>query len=258
MSPGAAVHLRKRLNQLFEFASAIGLTTGNPVKDAKRIRKRTVGYRTWSEADIAAYRAYWDDQTPQRIAMEILLYTGLRRADAVRVGWKHVVDDRIEIVASKTGVNLSIPIHEELWRFIKDRPRTDPTFIITAYGQSRSEKAFTGFITDAARDAGIEGQASPHGLRKAACRRLADAGASAHEIMAITGHTKIEEILTYTKAAEQKRLSQAAMVKMASVFDIKLPNPDTRLGKTADNSLETLALVGEVVRPTGLEPVFPP
>lgn len=258
MSPGAAVHLRKRLNQLFEFASAIGLATGNPVKDASRVRKKTVGYRTWSEPDIAAYRAKWGEDTPQRLAMEILLYTGLRRSDAVRIGWRHVVEDRIEIVASKTGVDLSIPMHEELWRFLKERPRTDPTFIVTAYGQPRSEKAFTGFISEAARDAGIDEQASPHGLRKAACRRLADAGASAHEIMAITGHTKIEEILTYTKAAEQRRLASSAMAKMAGAYDLKVPNPTKGLGETADNPLKLLAGLGEMARPTGLEPVFPP
>ncbi|WP_420847986.1 tyrosine-type recombinase/integrase [Nitratireductor luteus] len=187
-----------------------------------------------------------------------MLYTGLRRSDAVRIGWRHIADDRIEIVAGKTGVDLSIPIHDELWRFLKERPLTDPTFIITAYGQPRSEKAFTGFISEAARDAGIEAQASPHGLRKAACRRLADAGASAHEIMAVTGHTKIEEILTYTKAAEQKRLSQTAMAKMAGAFDLKLPNPDKRLGKSTDNVLKTFVQISEMVRPTGLEPVFPP
>ncbi len=258
MSPGSAVHLRKRLHQLFEFARAVGLVTGNPVKEAMRIRKKTVGYRTWSEADIASFRAHWGDGTPQRLAMEILLYTGLRRSDAVRIGWRHIADDRIEIVAGKTGVDLSIPIHDELWRFLKERPLTDPTFIITAYGQPRSEKAFTGFISEAARDAGIEAQASPHGLRKAACRRLADAGASAHEIMAVTGHTKIEEILTYTKAAEQKRLSQTAMAKMAGAFDLKLPNPDKRLGKSTDNVLKTFVQISEMVRPTGLEPVFPP
>lgn len=258
MTPGAALHLRKRLNQIFEFASSIGLCTGNPVKDATRIKRRTKGYRTWSEADIKDYRAHWGEDTPQRLAMEVLLYTGLRRADAVRIGWRHVVEDRIEIAASKTGAELSIPIHEELWRFIKDRPRTDSTFIITAYGEPRSEKAFTGFISDAARDAGIDGQASPHGLRKAACRRLADAGASAHEIMSITGHTKLDEILTYTKAAEQKRLSKAAMTKMAGAFDRKLPNLTDGLGNDDDNELKSLIAKGALARPTGLEPVFPP
>lgn len=87
MPPGAAVHLRKRLHQLFEFAIGAGLARHNPVKDAKRVEKKTIGYRTWSEADIAAYRARWAEEAPQRIAMEVLLYTGLRRADAVRVGW---------------------------------------------------------------------------------------------------------------------------------------------------------------------------
>ncbi len=258
LSPGAAVHLRKRLHQLFEYAIGAGLARQNPVKDAKRVRSKTKGYRTWSEADIAAFRKHWGEGTPQRLAFEILLYTGLRRADAVRVGWQNVVDDRIEITAQKTGVDLCIPIHDELLRFIKTRPRDQPTFIITTYGKPRSEKAFTGFISEAARDAGIAAQASPHGLRKAACRRLAEAGASAPEIQSITGHTKIDEILTYIKEADQKRLSQAAMAKMAGAFDIKLPNPVSRLGKTEDNSLKAIMAKKKLARPTGLEPVFPP
>lgn len=248
LSPGAAVHLRKRLHQLFEFAIGAGLARTNPVKEAKRVKKKTVGYRTWTEADIKAYRARWGEDTPQRIAMEVLLYTGLRRTDAVQIGWRHVVEDRIEIVAQKTGVDLSIPIHEELWRFVKRLPQKDPAFIMTSFGTTRSEKAFSGFISEAAKDAGITAQASPHGLRKAACRRLAEAGASAHEIMAITGHTKMEEILTYTKAAEQKRLSQAAMTKMAGAFDLKVPNPPDGLGKTDDNTLKTLVAIGELAR----------
>jgi len=258
LSPGAAVHMRKRLHQLFEFAIGAGLAQQNPVKEAKRVRKKTVGFRTWSEADIAAFRAHWGTNAPQRVAMEVLLYTGLRRSDAVRVGWRHVVHDRIEITAQKTSAELSVPIHEELRRFLADRPQADETFIITAYGKSRSEKAFTTFITEAARDAGIVGQASPHGLRKAACRRLAEAGASAHEIMSITGHTKMEEILTYTRAAEQRRLSRAAMDKMAGAFDLKLPNLDTGLGNVPDNSLNLLGFGRMLARPTGIEPVFPP
>ena len=70
-TPGAAVHLRKRLSQLFDYAIGAGMVAGNPVATAKRIRKKTVGFRTWSEADIEAYRAHWQEQTPQRLAMEI-------------------------------------------------------------------------------------------------------------------------------------------------------------------------------------------
>ena len=84
-----------------------------------------------------------------------------------------------------------------------------------------SVKAFTGFIADAAASAGLPLRLSPHGLRKAACRRLAEAGASANEIMSITGHTDIKEIETYTKAAEQRRLAELGMHKVSLTFDLE-------------------------------------
>ena len=59
MTPGAAMHLRKRLNQLFDFAIGAGMAKHNPIKEAKRVRKKTVGYRTWSEADIISFRKRW-------------------------------------------------------------------------------------------------------------------------------------------------------------------------------------------------------
>jgi integrase len=55
---------------------------------------------------------------------------------------------------------------------------------------------------------------SAHGLRKAAARRLAEAGCSEHEIAAITGHASLDEVRTYTKAVNQKRLAEAAMAKV--------------------------------------------
>jgi integrase len=53
-----------------------------------------------------------------------------------------------------------------------------------------------------------------HGLRKAAARRLAEVGCTAHEIAAITDHASLREVERYTKAASQKRLASAAMAKM--------------------------------------------
>jgi hypothetical protein len=50
-------------------------------------------------------------------------------------------------------------------------------------------------------------------IRKAAARRLADAGCTMHEIAAITGHASLSEIQRYTKAADQKRLALSAMEK---------------------------------------------
>lgn len=155
-------------------------------------------------------------------------------------------------------MELSIPIHDELWRFLKSCPKDRDTFIETVFGSARSEKAFTGWIKDAKDAAGITAQASPHGLRKAACRRLAEAQATAPEIMAITGHRNINEVMTYIREADQKRLSIAAMAKMTGAFDKELPNQFEGLGESDDNLLKSLIAKGGLARPTGLEPVFPP
>ncbi|MHA6644529.1 tyrosine-type recombinase/integrase [Mesorhizobium sp. A623] len=215
--PGAAAHLRKRLNQLFEHSVSIGLMAENPVKKSRKVKYRAKGFRTWSEKDIAAYREFWTLGTPQRLAMEILLFTGLRRSDACRISWDHVSDDRvITITTQKSGheTEVSFPVHPYLWELLKDCPKDGVTFIRTIYNKPRSEKAFTNWLGEASTKAGIEEQASAHGLRKAACRRLAEAGCSPHQIMSITGHRNLEEVMTYTRAVEQKAMAVDAIASM--------------------------------------------
>jgi integrase len=57
---------------------------------------------------------------------------------------------------------------------------------------------------------------SAHGLRKAACRRLAEAGCSANEIAAISGHASLREVERYTRAADQERMARNAMARAAA------------------------------------------
>ncbi|MFT8354679.1 MAG: tyrosine-type recombinase/integrase [Gluconobacter japonicus] len=58
---------------------------------------------------------------------------------------------------------------------------------------------------------------SPHGLRKAAARRLAEAGCTPHQIAAITGHATLSEVERYTRAADQEKLAREAMRRMENV-----------------------------------------
>jgi hypothetical protein len=52
-----------------------------------------------------------------------------------------------------------------------------------------------------------------HGLKKSALRRLAEVGATAHELMAISGHKTLAETQRYTDAADKTRLANSAMAK---------------------------------------------
>lgn len=96
------------------------------------------------------------------------------------------------------------PIHEALRSEINQWRGGSP---YTANGFYNVFKAWC-------REAGLPEQCSPHGLRKAAARRLAEAGCSANQIAAITGHKRLADVAHYTKAAEQRKMVEGAMSRL--------------------------------------------
>jgi integrase len=135
----------------------------------------------------------------------------------VRMGKQHVRNGAISVRQIKTGAELLIPIHPALAVELAQVPPGQVMFLMT---QERGRsKAFTanGFYNTFARwceQAGLPPGRSPHGLRKAAAARLADAGCTTHEIAAITGHRTLSEVERYTRAANQKKLAQAAILRL--------------------------------------------
>jgi site-specific recombinase XerD len=85
--------------------------------------------------------------------------------------------------------------------------KSDSTILMTAYDKPFSVKGFGNMISTAIRDAGLPRRCKAHGLRKAAARRLAEAGCSASAIAAITGHKTLAEVERYTRAADQERVA---------------------------------------------------
>lgn len=215
-STAQAKNLRKRLSTLMKLAVKHGYRNDNPMLNVDQVQHKSIGYRTWTEADIDQFRTFWKEGTAQRIAFEILLYTGLRRSDAVRIGRQHMQGEFIVLKTKKSGetTELNIPIHDDFRAVLATIRHNHLNLITTVYGAARSENSFTNWIIAAARDAGLPPHSSPHGLRKAACRRLAEAGCSALEIMAITGHKNLKEIETYCVAANKKKLAASAIAKL--------------------------------------------
>jgi integrase len=207
--PGAALNLRKRLRRLFALAERLGWRADNPVKPAERSRQRSDGHVPWSEDDIARYEARWPSGSRERLALALLLYTGQRRSDVVTMGRQHVRDGRIQVKQIKTGARLALPIHPILKLEI-DAAAPGMTFLLTSFGKPFSAAGFTLWFVARAKLAGLE-KRSPHGLRKAAARRLAEAGCSAKEIAAVTGHASLAQVAAYTRDADQRLLADAAM-----------------------------------------------
>lgn len=211
-TPGAARNLRKRLRRVFRLAVRLGWRTDNPVTNTEAPRHKTEGFAPWSEEQIAAYEARWASGTRERLAMALLLYTGQRRSDVVTMGRQHVKVGRIHVAQVKTKARLAILIHPALQREIDAAP-PGMTFILTAFGKPFTAAGFTSWFRERAEIAGVHGR-TPHGLRKAAGRRLAEAGCSAKQIAAVLGHSTLSEVERYTKDADQEMLADAAVTRL--------------------------------------------
>lgn len=232
----AARNFLKTLRALMTFAVDDGLLKTDPTVGIKYLNGRTDGYATWSEEDICKFCKFHPLGSRERLALELLVCTAQRRSDVVRMGRQHVrvvqggptivgpVEKAIDVSQQKTGAKLSIPIHPDLQAALDAMPLpsnfarvqnlqalANLTFLTTLQGTPFTPESFTNWFRKACDAAGLPKGLSAHGLRKAAARRLAEAGASTKIIAATTGHASLKEIERYTKAADQARMARQGM-----------------------------------------------
>lgn len=208
--PQAANSLLKRLKTLMSFAADIDMIPTNPLMGMRGLKVSSDGFHTWDDDEVAAFEARHPIGTKARLAMALMLYTGQRRSDAVKMGWQHVKGDRIAVRQQKTNAMVDIPIHPDLKAVLDGTPRQNMTFLVTEYGKPFTANGFGNWMRDRCDEAGLP-QCSSHGLRKAMAKKLAEAGCTVNEIMAITGHATEAEVIRYTKEAQKSVLADNAM-----------------------------------------------
>ena len=213
-TPAAANALLKMLRILMQFALDREMRADDPTQGVRRLRYVSDGFRQWSEDDIALFEAHWPSGSRPRLAMALLLYTGQRPGDVARMGRQHIQDGRLVLTQRKTGTRLSLPIHAALQAELAHVPAGQLLFVVTEAGQGFSDAGFSGWFSERARMGKLPDGCTAHGLRKAAARRLAEAGCSAHEIAAITGHKTLKEVERYTRAADQRGLATSALARI--------------------------------------------
>src|SRR5262249_24856158 len=192
--PHAANNLLKRLRKLMAWTLAEGMINADPTVGMKNVRLRSEGFLTWEESHVAQYRARYALGTRPRLALELLLCTGLRRSDAVRLGRQHVRNSVISIKVQKTCALVEIPVLPELQAAIDAMPPSEHlTYIVTEYGKAFTAAGFGGWFRERCDEAGIPAGYAAHGLRKLAATRLADSGATAHQLKAVFGWKSLRQ-----------------------------------------------------------------
>jgi integrase len=223
--PGTALSILKMLRILIRHSLALGWLNADPSVGIRRPRSGEV--RSWTDQEIAQFEARWPLGSRERLAFALHLYTGQRRSDVHRMAWSDIAQGRLRLVQQKTGKSVQVKIHPELQRALETSSHTAETILITAYGRPFTVDGFSGFMRDAIKAAGLPMECQPHGLRKAAGRRLAEAGCSAKQIMAVLGHKSLAEAERYVRDADEVRLGDEAISKQVE-YELRTRAASTR------------------------------
>jgi integrase len=178
-----------------------------------------------------------DIGTKERVWLDVLLYTGLRRGDAVKFGRQHVRDGVATLRTEKSGgtVPVPIPILPILMKTLAAGPTGDLAYICGSNGKPLTKESFGNVFRAAARAAGV--LKSAHGVRKSAATTAAENGATGHELDSVFGWTNGKTAAIYTRNANRTKLAKSGIGKLIRTRpEQSTPAPDATDARTSSNS----------------------
>jgi integrase len=212
LEPFAARNWLKAIRALMQHCLKHELVREDPTFGIRLRAVKSDGHHTWSDDEILQFETFHPIGTKARLAFALLLYTAQRRGDVVRMGRQHIRNGCIAVTQKKTGKPLMIPIRPQLQAILDVTPASHLTFLVSKGGRAYAPNDFSEQFRAWCDDASLH-HCTAHGLRKAASRRMAEAGYTAHEIMAWTGHKSLSEVKRYTDAVDQERIARAAIMR---------------------------------------------
>jgi integrase len=208
--PGAASNRVKAIRSVFKWALKENHITTNPARDLEQVKMGGTGWHSWEPEEVRRFEERHPVGSKARLALALLMYTGVRRSDVVLLGRQHVRSGWLKFSTVKTKVAIEVPVLPELQRIIDASPCGDLTFLVTDYGRPFSVEGFGNKFRGWCNQAGLP-QCSAHGIRKAAAAIAAENGATSQQLMAIFGWLTLAEAERYTRAAERRRMAGDAM-----------------------------------------------
>lgn len=212
--PAAATLRVRALRRLFKWACnpEYALAASNPAERVSYLQSSNPeGIKPWTEADVQRYEARHPLGTTARLAFDLLLYTGVRRSDVVRLGPQMERGGKLvfsEFKGRTKNVKAhELPILKPLRASIDAMPAGHLIYLTDRQGKPYTAPAFGEWFKSRCREAAVDPKLSAHGLRKLAATRLADAGASVHQLCSWFGWMKLTQAETYTRNIDRSRLA---------------------------------------------------
>ena len=223
-TPAAAVNFVKTMKALFNWAVEAEHMTSNPASDLKNPQPKTDGHHTWTIEEVLQFWEKHPTGTRARLAMDILLFTGMRSSDAVLLGHQHIRKDWLHYRSIKTSIEVDAPVLPALRQSIDATKTGNMTILITEHGGPfKSAASFGNWFREQCKLAEVPGRA--HGLRKAGATIAAENGASDQQLMALFGWTDARQAGLYTRKANRGKLAGEAARMLGEGQDGNILSP---------------------------------
>jgi len=174
----------------------VHLVDDNPTDGMKVKATGGDGHATWTDEEIALYRTHHPIGSMARLAIELMLAVAGRRGDAVALGRRHLKNGWLVFTQEKNRkrnpVTVECPVPAELTAAMEacPSPATSLTFLTNQWGRPFDKSGFGDWFRKQVDAAGLGEHCVAHGLRKAACRIMAESDCTVHEIKSVSGHRK--------------------------------------------------------------------
>lgn len=209
-TPGAANARLKALRGVMKWALDAEHIKVDHSAGVANLKYKTEPFRAWTVDEVKQFEARYPIGTKERLALALMLYTGVRRSNVVRLGSQHVKNGFLTFTTQKTTTPLQLPILPKLRAILDATPTGATTFLETAFGEPFTAAGFGNWFRDRCDRAGLK-DCSAHGLRKAGATIAAENGATEKQLMAIFGWASGKQAAHYSKTANQKKLAGDAM-----------------------------------------------
>lgn len=215
-TPHQAAAVIRVLRLLLNRAVKFRLIDHNPAAKPE-LKSLAPRFQTWDDSQIAVFTSAAVEAGRSSIALATMLgaHLGQRQADVLQLAWTQYNGRSIWLRQQKTQKPIAVPVTSELKRWLDGAPRTSTQIVISEdtkrpYREDNFRHVFAGI-----RDHLGLGHLQFRDLRRTAAVRLAEAGCTAPEIAAITGHSieRTQRILD-TYVPRTTSMAQNAIAKL--------------------------------------------
>lgn len=226
-APGGANRGLDLLRQIMNFAVACGHIDTNPSRSVRKNRRAALT-RFLSREEIARLHRVLNEQVrnghgQQVDIIRLLLLTGCRQSEILRLRRSEVDDDKLVLADSKTGPR-AVPLNTSARRILERQPRSTSPFVFPSpLDPSKPRSSNTALWCRVRQEAGIE-DVRLHDLRHTHASHAVMNGVPLPIVSRLFGHSSVRVTLRYAHLGDREIEASAERVgkSIAAIMDIEM------------------------------------